>query len=56
MYPDQMRRDTFLMQNYINNTSLDFDDFIDFYEQRKTSLRNQLKTILNVSKINSEEE
>lgn len=56
MYPDQMHRDTFLMQNYINNTSLDFDDFIDFFEQRKTSLRNQLKTILNVSKINSEEE
>ena len=52
MYPDEFNRNTFLMQNHINNNSLEFVDFIKFYEKRKQAIKSQLMHILNVSERN----
>ena len=52
MYPDEFNRNTFLMQNHISNNSLEFVDFIKFYEKRKQAIKSQLMHILNVSERN----
>jgi uncharacterized protein with ParB-like and HNH nuclease domain len=42
-------RNTFLIQNHINSdTSIEFNDFVDFYELRRERLKTELKNILNV--------
>lgn len=49
-YPVKAGRDSFLMQNHIKpDESLVFTDFLDFIENRKLALKNQLRTILDVS-------
>ena len=48
-FPDQSDAKAFLMQNHIKtDQSLDFEDFVDFYEERKLTLKRLLESILNV--------
>jgi hypothetical protein len=43
------------LQNHIDSdVSLDFEDFIDFFEKRKLKLKNLLQTTLNVTQEESE--
>jgi hypothetical protein len=50
MYPDQSDRNNFLLQNHISTTvSLNFEDFMSFYETRKQNLREKLKRALGVT-------
>lgn len=52
MYNNPNDIQTYLIQNHIkSNCSIDFQDFINFYNERRVTLKEQLKTILNV-KIN----
>lgn len=52
MYPDQLDQNNFLLQNHISTSvSLNFEDFISFYETRKQNLREKLKRALGVSKV-----
>ena len=45
-------QNTFLLQNHINTaTSIEFVDFVPFYEARKQTIREQLKRILNVTAV-----
>jgi hypothetical protein len=42
-------RNTFLIQNHINSdSSIEFNNFIKFYELRRERLKTELKNILNV--------
>ncbi len=45
-------KNTFLIQNHINSDiSIEFIDFINFYELRRERLKEELKRILNVKNI-----
>lgn len=49
-FPSNAEQESFLMQNHIKlNTSLDFNDFLDFIDNRKKALKNQFIKILDVS-------
>lgn len=49
VYPTKEAADAFLIQNHIDpSSSLEFEDFIAFFEARKKRLRQQLMTILKV--------
>ena len=55
VYPNPADQKTYLLQNHIDSdVSLDFEDFIDFFEKRKLKLKNLLKTTLNVTQEESE--
>ncbi|WBL23542.1 DUF262 domain-containing protein [Zunongwangia sp. HRR-M8] len=48
-FPNPADAKAFLMQNHIkSDQSLDFDDFVEFYEERKLTLKRLLESILNV--------
>jgi len=48
-YPNQADRSGFLLSNHINlESSLEFGDFLEFYDNRRTELRRKLVEILNV--------
>lgn len=48
-YPNENDRNNYLSLNHIkNNQSLDFNDFIDFYNQRRLTLKKLFADILNV--------
>lgn len=50
MYSDQSDRNNFLLQNHISTTvSLNFEEFMSFYETRKQNLREKLKRALGVT-------
>jgi uncharacterized protein with ParB-like and HNH nuclease domain len=50
-YPNINDKSTFLIQNHIkSDQSLVFEDFIDFYEERKKVLKQKLAQLLNVTK------
>lgn len=49
-YQDEASKNSFLSQNHIRpDQSLDFKDFLDFMEIRRTALKKQLINVLNVS-------
>ena len=49
IYTSQQDINSYLLQNHIGiETSLRFDDFINFYETRRTILKERLMSILNV--------
>ena len=55
VYPNPADQKTYLLQNHIDSdVSLDFEDFIDFFEKRKLKLKNLLQTTLNVTQEESE--
>jgi hypothetical protein len=55
VYPNPADQKTYLLQNHIDSDiSLDFEDFIDFFEKRKLKLKNLLQTTLNVTQEESE--
>ena len=48
-YQNETDKGHFLIQNHISSeASLKFEDFIDFFDHRKTKIKNQLMKILNV--------
>ncbi|MGG7551016.1 DUF262 domain-containing protein [Chryseobacterium arthrosphaerae] len=50
VYPNSTDQSTYLLQNHIDTeVSLDFVDFHDFFEKRKTKLKSLLKGVLNVT-------
>lgn len=50
VYPNSTDQSTYLLQNHIDTeASLDFIDFDDFFEKRKTKLKSLLKGVLNVT-------
>ena len=50
-YPNKTDKMNYLLQNYItNDTSLNFIDFLSFYEARREVLKNQFMKLLNVKK------
>lgn len=55
-YPSTLDSQSFLMQNHIkSDQSLDFEDFIDFYDKRKIALEKKLRTALNVKQVETSE-
>jgi len=51
IYPNESDKNVFLLQNYINqNESLEFSDFIVFFENRKMKLKDELMQLLKVNK------
>jgi len=55
-YPSSLDSQSFLMQNHIKaDQSLHFNDFVDFFENRKTVLKKKLNGILNVKQVESTE-
>lgn len=55
-YPSTLDSQSFLMQNHItSDQSLDFEDFIDFYDKRKIALEKKLRTALNVKHVETSE-
>jgi len=56
-HTSEERQNAFFSQNYIGkDDSLDFDDFISFYENRKLRLKQKLAEILNVELKSVEKE
>ncbi|WP_312090975.1 DUF262 domain-containing protein [Chryseobacterium sp.] len=50
VYPNPADQSTYLLQNHIDTeVSLDFVDFDDFFEKRRTKLKSLLKGVLNVT-------
>lgn len=50
VFPSENERNGYLMQNHIKpDQSLEFEDFIDFVENRRNTLKSQFMTILNVT-------
>ena len=48
-YSTEERQNAFFTQNYISkDDSLDFEDFITFYDNRKLRIKQKLAEILNV--------
>lgn len=51
-YTSLSDKESFLRQNYIGtNDSLSFENFLDFIVARRTALKNQFMTMLNVSSV-----
>lgn len=51
-FNNQANRDSFLIQNHIDvEASLDFNDFLEFYEARRATLKIKLMQILNVKTV-----
>lgn len=49
MYDNSNDINTFLIQNHIkSDTSLEFEDFIDFYTERRNTLKLKLQEVLNI--------
>jgi Tfp pilus assembly protein PilO len=50
MYPNPNDVQAFLMQNHIaSDASLEFEDFISFYNERRKTLKAKLQKIFNLS-------
>ena len=51
-YPNEVDKGMYLTQNYISNdVSLEFEDFVEFYEKRRMTLKKKLMQILNVKVV-----
>jgi len=49
VYPNEADKRTFLSQNHIKgDSSLKFEDFVEFYDKRRETIKNKLMGILNV--------
>ena len=50
IYSNPMDQHTFLMQNHIkSDMSINFEDFLEFFTERRTALKEKLEVLLNVN-------